>query len=187
MWALVYSSPSSFIHPPTHPHPSPPTPLLPPHPTHPRQAYLSFNVLPVQKAIDILALSFNPKKPQEHFSLELTAKRKPFGSSFSFTGFSSRYIGGGAALSHDHATQFTFVYQSLCLWREIMRHMPKLWLLADSDMLCESYRLCDTGQGYHRLQSCPQVGSEMRRILSHVQRECGGQWVGLSVIHLGDR
>ena len=25
----------------------------------------------------------------------------------------------------------------------------------------------------------------MRRILSFVQQQCGGQWVGLSVIHLG--
>jgi hypothetical protein len=72
-------------------------------------------------------------------------------------------------------------------------------------------------QGYHRLQSCPTVGAEMRRILGiyvymyvymymyiyvyihvyvyiyiymyptgAVQRHCNG-WVGLSVIHLGDR
>ena len=27
----------------------------------------------------------------------------------------------------------------------------------------------------------------MRRILSHTQRKCGSPWVGLSVIHLGDR
>ena len=26
----------------------------------------------------------------------------------------------------------------------------------------------------------------MRRILSFVQQQCGGQWVGLSVIHLGE-
>ncbi len=30
------------------------------------------------------------------------------------------------------------------------------------------------------------VGSEMRTILGTVQRECGA-WVGLSVVHLGDR
>ena len=53
--------------------------------------------------------------------------------------------------------------------------------------LSSQYRLVDTGQGYHRLQSCPTVGSEMRRILSHTQRKCGAPWVGLSVIHLGDR
>jgi hypothetical protein len=43
------------------------------------------------------------------------------------------------------------VFQSLSLWLEILRHMPLLWLYADYDMLHESYRLCDTGQGYHRV------------------------------------
>jgi len=122
--------------------------------------------------------------------------------------------------SHDHATQYTFVFQSLSLWLEIMRHMPLLWLYADCDMLNESYRLCDTGQGYHRVtpsttllckhlffeppphhlcvhvlvaalvvqvQQCPMVGRLMRAILNSVQQRCGGRWVVLSVIHLGDR
>ena len=31
------------------------------------QAYLSFNVEPVQRALDILTASFNPKKPQVHY------------------------------------------------------------------------------------------------------------------------
>ena len=43
-----------------------------------------------------------------------------------------------------------------------------------------------THQGLNRVQSCPRVGAEMRSILSVVQRECGA-WVGLSVVHLGDR
>jgi len=47
-------------------------------------------------------------------------------------------------------------------------------------------RLVDTGQGYQRLQSCPGVRAEMGRILSAVQRQAG-PWVGLSVVHLGDR
>mmetsp|Transcript_986 Transcript_986/g.991 ORF Transcript_986/g.991 Transcript_986/m.991 type:complete len:247 (-) Transcript_986:1-741(-) len=108
-------------------------------------------------------------------------------SSFNFYGYSQRYFGGGACLSHDHKTQFTFVLQSLCLWKEIMISMPRLWLLADQDMLTEYYRLSDTGQGFHRLQSCPRVGGEMRRILRHVQQNVGQSWVGLSVVHLGDR
>lgn len=37
-----------------------------------------------------------------------------------------------------------------------------------------------------RVQSCPSVSIEMRRILGIVQSECG-PWVGLSVVHLGDR
>mmetsp|Transcript_29387 Transcript_29387/g.28111 ORF Transcript_29387/g.28111 Transcript_29387/m.28111 type:complete len:602 (+) Transcript_29387:77-1882(+) len=149
------------------------------------EAYLSFNVLPVDKAIRILKDTFHPRKPDEHYSLEL--RMKPRKSSFmSFGGFSSRYYNNSACLSHDHETQYTFVLQSLLLWREIMRNLPKLWQYADTDLLDQQYRLVDTGQGYHRLQSCPTVGAEMRRILGAVQRHCNG-WVGLSVIHLGDR
>ena len=61
-------------------------------------------------------------------------------SSF-YSGYSSSFSGGGACLSHDHATQFRFVLQSFTLWREIMANMPKLWMLADHDMTHESYRL----------------------------------------------
>jgi hypothetical protein len=89
-------------------------------------------------------------------------------------------------LSHNHATQFKFVLQSLSLWREIMSAMPKLWICADVDMTHEMYRLVDTGQGYQRLQGSPRVRREMSEILSRVQSACGN-WVGLSVVHLGDR
>ena len=89
-------------------------------------------------------------------------------------------------LSHNHATQFKFVLQTLTLWREIMSNMPKLWLCADLDMTNEMYRLVDTGQGYQRLQGSPRVRREMSEILHRVQHQCGS-WVGLSVVHLGDR
>jgi hypothetical protein len=58
---------------------------------------------------------------------------------------------------------------------------------ADNDMLCNSYRLADTGQGYQRLQSCPKVGQLMSKILRDVQGRVAEPWVGLSVVHLGDR
>ena len=54
-------------------------------------------------------------------------------------------------------------------------------------MFEEVYRLADTGQGYNRLHSCPNVGGLMHRILRSVQRRVGEAWVGLSVVHLGDR
>jgi hypothetical protein len=121
-------------------------------------AYLSFNVRPVERALALLQANFNPNTPpdQSHFSLELSRRPAPQNnsstrSSFSsIYGYSQRYFGQGACLTHDHRTQYTFVYQSLCLWREIMSSMPRLWLLADSDMLMEYYRLSDTGQGFHR-------------------------------------
>ena len=102
------------------------------------EAYLSFNVLPVERAIKILKETFNPRQPDEHYSLELKMKlRKSF---MSFGGFSSRYMNNSACLSHDHATQYTFVLQSLLLWREIMWHLPKLWQYAESDLLGEQVR-----------------------------------------------
>ena len=158
------------------------------------EAFISFNAGPVERMLKILTESFDPSKPDDVFSLELTAKpRKMFGSLssglsglYSKNGFLNKNLGGGACLSHDHKTQYTFVLQSLTLWREIMQNMSKLWMLADSDMVEQQYRLVDTGQGYQRLQSCPRVGGEMRRILSFVQSKVGS-WVGLSVVHLGDR
>ena len=124
------------------------------------------------------------------YSLELANRGRPkpklSSYSYGFSFSSLNYRGDGACLSHDHGTQFTFVLQSLTLWRNIMTNMPKLWMLADTDMTTESYRLCDTGQGYQRLQYSPCVREEMSNILQSVKASCGS-WVGLSVVHLGDR
>ncbi|CAM9195762.1 unnamed protein product [Scytosiphon promiscuus] len=172
--------------------------------------YIAFNVAPVERTIDLLQQNFHPDKPEAEWSLKLTAgggrKRWVFSSSSSSSmygygygsSFSSGYGGGygmssmfgssTAALSHDHRTQYTFVWQSLLLWSEAMRSMYRLWYFADSDLLSgkASYRLLNTGQGLNRVQQCPSVSQEMRRILRIVQSTCG-PWVGLSVVHLGDR
>lgn len=154
-------------------------------------SYESFNVLPVQTALEMLKSNFDPKRDDDaEFSLKLSGSgRSNYGSKYlsSIVGYSSRFMGGGACLSHDHNTQFTFVKQSLTLWSTIMQQLPILWYLADLDMTRQPYRLADTGQGYMRLQSCPRVGERMRSILSYVQKKCGEPWVGLSVVHLGDR
>jgi len=94
---------------------------------------------------------------------------------------------GGARLTHDHAHQYHYVLQSLTLWREILHDMFKIWYLAETDLLESSnpYRLRDTGQGLNRIQSAPRVGSVMRQILVQTQQKLGN-WVGSSVIHLGD-
>ena len=96
----------------------------------------------------------------------------------------------GAKLSHDHATQYTYVRQSLLLWREIMKNMYRLWADADADLLTSTqgaYQLWNTGQGLNRVQQCPRVAASMRRHLCEAQRTSGKGWVGLSVVHLGDR
>ena len=153
-------------------------------------AFLNYNAGCVDRMLKLLDESFDPNKIQENFSLELrgTPRKAAYSymSSFSY-GFSSSYKGKGACLSHDHKTQYAFVMQSLTLWKEIMTQMSRLWLAADHDLLNEYYRLADTGQGYQRLQSCPKVGNLMQRILRNVQTRVGSPWVGLSVIHLGDR
>jgi len=132
-------------------------------------AFQRFNREPVERMIDYLKSNFNPSKEGD-FSLEISRGR------------------GGSCLSHSHRTQYTFVLQSLLLWREIMGNMFALWQMTEEDLLdtSSSYRLCDTGQGLNRVQHAPRVSRAMHQILHTVQSEVGN-WVGLSVVHLGDR
>ena len=62
-------------------------------------------------------------------------------------------------------------------------------LCFNRDMLSSShsYRLVNTGQGLNRLQAAPNVSNAMAEILSRVKGQVGSNWVGLSVVHLGDR
>lgn len=149
--------------------------------------YVAYNVRPVERMLELLEANFDPGAPEKGFSLALSGRRGLGGGSFD-----RRYGSLGSRthkLSHDHATQYTFVRQSLSLWVEIMRNMYRLWHCADADLLVSgggSYSLWNTGQGLNRVQRCPNVAAEMRRILSRVQQRCG-RWVGLSVVHLGDR
>ena len=73
------------------------------------------------------------------------------------------------------------------LWREILSHLSQMWSLAESDLLDGSgYRLRDTGQGVHRVQSAPHVGRFMHAMLGRMQAAVKGGWVGSSAVHLGD-
>merc|ERR1712232_1313342 len=68
--------------------------------------------------------------------------------------------------------------------------MGELWHAAEQDLIENRYRLMDTGQGLNRLQPAPRVSKLMQNILGTVQNEIhkkGMRWVGLSVVHLGDR
>jgi len=155
--------------------------------------YLTFNVGPVRRLINLLKNNFTPDDYEKGFSLQIggggrTRLRGSFSSYYGSSYGSSYFRSDSAKLSHDHSTQYTYVNQSLKLWKTIMGNMYKLWHHADYDLLSTStgYQLWNTGQGLNRVQSCPLVSGEMRRILSEVQRTCG-PWVGLSVVHLGDR
>lgn len=165
------------------------------------RAFLEANVGPVQTALNHLLNNFKQDGPSHDLSdLTLRPKaggtRSMFGSSnygsysysgFSYGGNSLGYRNRGACLSHSHSTQYMFVLQSLTLWKEIMQRLPLLWFAADDDMINQAYRLCDTGQGYNRVQQCPQVRDIMSSILRRTQGMFNHQWVGLSVVHLGDR
>lgn len=147
-------------------------------------AYLVNNRDPVNRMLYYLETIFPYHEPNdEKFSLEITCGQN------------------GSHLSHSHSQQFTFVRQSLTLWREIQHQMFKLWILADEDFLSPGgYRLCNTGQGLQRVQPAPNISrvregffcysnpsQAMSNILGIVQCCNIGGWVGLSVVHLGDR
>jgi hypothetical protein len=157
-------------------------------------AYVESNVAPVQQMLAYLEDNFDPTRPRDGFSLELRGHSRFSSSSFSSYGrygLSAYGTSGseGPTLSHSHSTQYVFVWQSLRLWSKVMRNMHRLWICADDDLLSTStsYNLFNTGQGLNRVQSCPRVAKVMRNLLSDTQQEAGQAWVGLSVIHLGDR
>ncbi|KAL3129857.1 hypothetical protein CHM_1g1550 [Cryptosporidium hominis] len=134
--------------------------------------FLYYNKRPIDKMIEYLTTFFNPHKEQSRdLSLSLVSDPNPT-----------------ARLSHDHSRQYHYVLQSLTMWREVLFNMIRLWRLAEDDLLDgnNGYRLGDTGQGIHRIQSAPRLYRAMCEIISKVQREVGN-WVGSSVIHLGDR
>ncbi|EJD01551.1 uncharacterized protein FOMMEDRAFT_111459 [Fomitiporia mediterranea MF3/22] len=94
---------------------------------------------------------------------------------------------GGARLTHDHARQYSYVLQSLTLWKEILHEFFHLWYLAEADLLSSdiTYRLRDTGQGLNRVQAAPKTLRMMHAILHRAQTNIGS-WVGSAAIHMGD-
>jgi len=122
----------------------------------------------MDKMISFLKIYFRPDSSDEDDSLAI------------------QYGKGGARLSHSHSRQYAYVLQSMSLWREIAHDMFKLWILAEEDLLEGSgYQLRDTGQGLNRVQHSPKISKEMHSVLYKTQKKLG-DWVGSSVIHLGD-
>ncbi|KAL7747829.1 hypothetical protein RI367_006764 [Sorochytrium milnesiophthora] len=130
--------------------------------------YLRFNRDPCDRMVRYLTQYFSAEKPEHPYSLGIQSGKE------------------GARLTHNHGKQYTYVYQSLSLWREIAHEMFMLWCLAEEDLLApNTYRLRDTGQGLNRVQPCPRIGRAMNGVLHRAQQKLGF-WVGSSVIHLGD-
>jgi len=102
------------------------------------------------------------------------------------TSLSIRSGENGARLTHSHSKQYQYVLQSLRLWREVLFYFMPLWLKAEGDILGHDYRLADTGQGLNRVQNAPQAASLMNSIVSKVMRDLDGNWIGSSVVHMGD-
>jgi len=161
-------------------------------------AVVESNIAPVRRMLQLLEQNFSPTKCNEKkFSLELRGSGNCYSSPSSKYGYGFGAFGSsfgsressGPTLSHSHSTQYTFVWQSLNLWQEVQRNMHQLWVCADDDLLSTTttYQLQNTGQGLNRVQSCPRVGKLMRSLLTKTQRAADATWVGLSVIHLGDR
>ena len=132
------------------------------------ETFLQENVVPVEKMLLLLREGFaEGRTAASNLSIQAGAK--------------------GARLTHNHSTQYTYVRQSLLLWRAILCDFYKYWMFAEADFLDSRhpYALRDTGQGLNRMQRCPRVGAAMRDVLHRVQ-SAEGQWVGSSVVHLGD-
>ena len=132
-------------------------------------SYLRSNRDCCDKMIQYLRHYFRPEEAEEGFELGISMGHS------------------GARLTHSHTRQFNYVLQSLTLWRAILNDMYKLWYLAEQDLLDSTlpYRLVDTGQGLNRIQQSPRVYKAIHNILYEVQNTVR-DWVGSSVIHLGD-
>lgn len=143
-------------------------------------AYLRANRHPVESIIKLLLKYFEPEPSTT------SPDNTEIDSSEYSLGISSGQ--SGARLSHSHTKQFHYVHQSLTLWSEIMRDMFMLWFQADTDLLSAAtprYELTDTGQGLNRIKSCPSVSRSMHNIIKKAMDRTG-QWIGSSVVHLGD-
>lgn len=137
-------------------------------------SFLRSNRDPVDNLLEYLQTHFSPNKEHADYTYSLSLQ--------------GRNVKPRHELNHNHKTQFTFVLQSLLLWREVMDDFFRLWAGAENDLLNprNGYNLANTGQGMQRCQNAPATRSNMNDVLSSVQSKTT-RWEGLSVVHLGDR
>lgn len=96
----------------------------------------------------------------------------------------------GAVLSHTHEEQFHYVMESLVLWEIVQRKIFLLWSAAEKDMLFDGggrYHFSNTGQGYQRVCESPSSYKVMSQCVEEATARMNGKWIGIKVIHLGDR
>jgi hypothetical protein len=132
-------------------------------------SFLNSNLKPIKDCILLLKQYFSATHMEPGYSLSINE-----GAS-------------GARLTHSHELQFNYVLQSLTLWAAIVEDMFRLWYLSELDLVSEAqpYDLRQTGQGLQRVQQSPRVYKAMHEILARTKVTLGN-WVGSSVIHLGD-
>lgn len=97
---------------------------------------------------------------------------------------------GGSMLSHGHKEHCMYVRESLVLWELVQRNIFRLWTAAEKDMLIEGggrYQFVNTGQGFQRMCSSPHSHQIMSWCVKEAERRMNGKWVGIKVIHVGDR
>lgn len=127
------------------------------------------NVKSTEKLLEMLKMYFHPNNctPETNLSIE----EGQFGS----------------RLTHSHKRQYTYVLQSLSLWKNICAQMYALWTIAEEDMLNPNvkYALRMTGQGLQRVQKAPNLYRAIEVVLRETKLELG-EWVGSERIHLGD-
>lgn len=133
-------------------------------------SFLHSDRVPIDMIIEFLKKYFSPNKVDEGYALTIASGEN------------------GARLSHSHERQYYFALQSLTLWRDIIDDMFRLWQMAEDDLLSETvtYSLQDTGQGLQRVQQSPRTYRAMQQVLHNVQHNKVHQWIGSSVIHMGD-
>lgn len=158
-------------------------------------SFLNSNLLPIQQCICCLKEYFDPEHIEGEFSLAIVGEE---GLDESVT--------EGSRLTHSHSMQYQYVLQSLELWSAIIEDMFRLWLLSEQDLLStaasvdakasdgevpeQPYELSNTGQGLQRVQQSPRVYRAMHEILIRTKARVSeetGNWIGSSVIHLGDK
>lgn len=133
--------------------------------------FLKGNIQALVTLQGILRDEFMKMKPSDPFNISIVNGR------------------GGSCFSQEHDKHCFYVLESLSLWELTQRRILDLWEASEADMLVDGqgrYDIVNTGQGFHRMCRAPKSYAIMSHCVSTTESRMGG-WVGIKVIHLGDR